>query len=95
MLRQVEKIIMKREVRGKLMYLVKWKGYGEDENTWEPREHLQDNELLREEMEQCPLQPKPQPRKKRKRLTDSEEVSCVNRSNNVAYCSSYKLLKQW
>ena len=30
----------KNKVTKKLFYLVKWKGYPEDECTWEPGEHL-------------------------------------------------------
>ena len=33
---EVENIVNKRIARGKTMYLVKWKGYPEWENTWEP-----------------------------------------------------------
>ena len=33
---EVEKIVNKRVTRNKIMYLVKWKGYPEWENTWEP-----------------------------------------------------------
>ncbi len=32
----VEKILDKKEVDGKLYYLVKWEGYEETESTWEP-----------------------------------------------------------
>ena len=31
----------KRVVRGKIKYLVKWKGHPESEQTYEPLEHLQ------------------------------------------------------
>ena len=37
----VEKIVGKRVVRGRLKYLVQWKGYPEHEQTYEPLEHLE------------------------------------------------------
>ena len=44
----VESIVEKRRVNGKLEYLIKWKGYSSDENTWEPKENLNCPELLKE-----------------------------------------------
>jgi len=37
---EVEKILNKRKFRGKDRYLVQWKGYMAEEDTWEPRENL-------------------------------------------------------
>ena len=36
----VDKILDSRFYRRKLQYLVRWKGYGEDGDTWEPEDHL-------------------------------------------------------
>ena len=38
----VEKVTGKKVVRGKIMYYVKWKGFPENENTWEPIDNFQD-----------------------------------------------------
>ena len=37
---EVEKILNRQEKRGKMKYLVKWKGYMTEENTWEGLENL-------------------------------------------------------
>ena len=44
----VEKIVSKRVAGGKTQYLLKWKGYDSDENTWEPEENLDCQDLLEE-----------------------------------------------
>lgn len=44
----VEKIVSKRVVGGKTQYLLKWKGYDSDDNTWEPEENLDCQDLLDE-----------------------------------------------
>ena len=44
---EVERILSSRKVGGKTEYLVRWKGYDEeDDNTWEPEGHLH-KELIR------------------------------------------------
>jgi len=48
---EVEKIINKRTVRGKEKFLVRWKGYTAEEDTWESRENLENAKELVEEYE--------------------------------------------
>jgi len=48
---KVEKILNKRMVRGKEKFLVRWKGYMAEEDTWENKENLENAKELVEEFE--------------------------------------------
>jgi hypothetical protein len=43
---KVEAIRNKKQVSGETKYLVKWKGYDEENNTWEPVRHLKKAQRL-------------------------------------------------
>ena len=47
----MEKILNKRIVRGKEKFLVRWKGYMAEEDTWKNRENLENAKELVEEFE--------------------------------------------
>ena len=47
----MEKILNKRTIRGKEKFLVRWKGYMAEEDTWEDRENLGNTKELVEDFE--------------------------------------------
>jgi len=46
---EVEKILNKRTIRGKKKFLVRWKDYTVEEDTWESRKNLENAKELVEE----------------------------------------------
>jgi hypothetical protein len=54
---EVESILARRGVGRRVQYLVKWKGYSVDENTWEPLDNLQNADDAIQEFEQRQREP--------------------------------------
>ncbi|CAG5097242.1 Oidioi.mRNA.OKI2018_I69.XSR.g14993.t1.cds [Oikopleura dioica] len=71
---EVEKILGKRKRQGGIEYLIKWAGYDDEQNTWEPEENLDCADRIREFEEKHAADIKLQKEKKsrnRKKSRDS------------------------
>lgn len=65
----VEKIIKKRVRNGKTEYYLKWQGYSDADNTWEPKENLSCKELIDE------FEAAEDKRERKKKADDSKKAS--------------------
>ena len=43
-----ERIVKSRKRKNIQEYLVKWEGYPDDQNTWEPEQNIHDKDLIKE-----------------------------------------------
>lgn len=89
---EVEAIIDSKAYKGKTKYLIRWKGWDEADDTWEPEETLSCPELIRafkKKTKSAKSTPK-KSAKKRKRVNDSDSGSESDDSNDSDFGSNSK-----
>ena len=70
----VEKILSKRIKNGRIEYLLKWNGFPDSDNTWEPRENLICQELLEEYESSLAGKPKDKKKTESKRKANATKA---------------------
>ncbi|KAI7873415.1 hypothetical protein K492DRAFT_139024 [Lichtheimia hyalospora FSU 10163] len=82
----VDRIVAHEKVApGKYKYLVRWEGYREEDDTWEPETSFTNAHTIHEYWKRLGEQPEQKPKKtrgKRKRNTQGEKSSGVNDSSS-------------
>merc|ERR1712062_695935 len=77
----VDRILDKRIKNGKTEYLISWKGFGPEENTWEPKANMDCPEMIKEFDEKHKEEKKKKPSSSKK---EGGSTSKANKSQEAA-----------
>ena len=80
---EVEKVVDKRIHKGRVEYLLKWKSYSSDENTWEPEDSLDCPELLEQYEREKAREKADVKKEKKEKRKESSRYAKIDRESQI------------